>query len=374
MSEKYTLNWQKACVGEASSIRDALNAISSSGALMACVVRNDGTLVGILTDSDLRRALLSGATLSEPAASWMNSNPVIASISHSVSDLNRIVGSFNIRELPIVDDHGRLHDIFALGTHDTKVNNTSTPDTQSGKAELITTSCSMMILAGGLGTRLRSVVSDRPKPLALVGKRPILETVISRAASEGVRKFYVSVNYMAEHIEEHLESSLYKDLDITIIRENKRMGTAGSISLIPDQITSPLIVANSDILTTASLSQLLRRHINQKAFITCAVRPYSHKIPFGVCEIKDSKITHITEKPTSTVLVNAGLYILSPEAVRRIPPEKFFDMPELLNDGIKTGETVVPFYLHEYWIDIGKPEDFAKANDEYHLHFDLNND
>lgn len=368
MSEKFTLNWQKSCIFESNTVRDALSAISACGAMMACIVDSGGKLIGIATDSDLRRALLSGGELTHPISNWMNTNPVVALTSNSQADLKQIIESFGIREVPIVDHEGRLQDIYALGIHEKKISSPVSSENELDTS-LVASPCAMLILAGGLGTRLRPVVSDRPKPLAIVGQKPVLETVILRAATQGIKKFFISVNYMAEHIEKHLQSEAYADLDITVIRESKRMGTAGSISLIPKKIEAPLIVANSDILTTASMAKMLRQHETQKAFITCAVRDYTYTIPFGVCEVRDLKILKITEKPKASTLVNAGLYVLSPEAIARVPKDKFYDMPELLASGIQSRELISPFYLHEYWIDIGKPEDFARANDEFHLHF-----
>lgn len=369
MAEKFTLDWERSRINIDATMREALQAINACGAMMACVVDSAGGLLGIITDSDIRRALLKGIELDTKMNAWMNSNPVVCNNTHSIDEIKRIAHEFNIREIPIVDGSSRLVDIFALGTHETKRKTSEQVISNQPPIEQISTDCSMMILAGGLGSRLRSVVSDRPKSLAVVGEKPILETVILQAAEQGIRKFYVSVNYLAEQIEQHLEQACYKDLQITVIREPKRMGTAGSLSLIPDKVTTPLIVANSDILTKAPLPRMLRQHVSRNAFITCAVRPYNYRVPFGVCHVQDLRIQKIEEKPEVTALVNAGVYILSPEAVSQVPKNQFFDMPDLLNIGIQSKQLVSPFYLHEYWIDIGKPEDFAKANDEFHLHF-----
>jgi dTDP-glucose pyrophosphorylase len=371
MASTFTKGWKKSIVTPGQTIRDALGAISASGSLLACVVDQNGVLIGILSDSDLRKALLNGGDIDDPISRWMNTNPVVANTEHSLAEIQSIVSSFGVRELPIVDRQGVVQDIFTLGIHDGIERSVADRNFCTTPKLAIHSPCAMMILAGGLGTRLRPVISDRPKSLAIVGNKPVLETIIYRAAAEGVKKFYISVNYMADQIERHLEAPSYKDLDITVIHENTRMGTAGSLSLIPEKLTTPLIVVNSDVLTTASLAKLLNRHSSQGSFATCAVRPYSFKVPFGVCEIENLCVTKITEKPELSVLVNAGLYVLSPDAVESIPKGKYFDMPDLLSKSLQLGKVITPFYVHEYWIDIGKPEDFARANNDFEMHFGI---
>jgi NDP-sugar pyrophosphorylase family protein len=228
----------------------------------------------------------------------------------------------------------------------------------------------MLILAGGLGTRLRQVVSDRPKPLAIVGNQPIIQTIISRAVESGIRKFHVAVNYMSDLIEKHLAGPQYSGLDISIVKESKRLGTAGALGLIQQSIDEPLLVCNADLLTTVPLQQIIRHHRNEKADVTCTVRPYSTKIPFGVVEIKGRLISNLVEKPEATYLVNAGIYVLNPDVCKLVPMNEYLDMPDLIMKVMKDERRrVVPFLLHEYWMDIGKPDDFMKANEEFSKYF-----
>jgi len=371
MPKYFTLSWRNSMISECATIRDALSAISKCGAMMSCVVNDNDRLIGILTDSDIRRALLNGAMLESPIAEFINRSPIVSDVAQSDESLAELASKFGVREMPLIDQNSRLCDIYVVGLHSQRQvsEEVTNPFGLRADVQLAVRPNAMMILAGGLGTRLRSIVSDKPKPLAVVGERPVLETLILRAASQGIRKFYVSVNYLAEQIETHLTSEVYAGLNIKVIREKDRLGTAGSISLIEDKLNEPLVVANADILTTASLDQMIRQHDRSQSYVTCAVRPYKHRIPFGVFVIQDSQITGLQEKPEAIFTVNAGLYVLSPEAVKDVPSGKFFDMPDLMELGLKSKKLISPFMLHEYWIDIGKPDDFHKANAEFHLHF-----
>lgn len=355
--------WKDCLLPRDGTIREALSAIQTSGALMACIVSDSGVLQAILTDSDIRRALLNGGTLEDKAWPWANQSPIVALEEMSLFELNSFAEKNSVREFPIIDREGRLVDIFALAINKERINDPKLP---IAKPSPRLYSNAILIQAGGLGTRLRSIVDDRPKPLALVGDRPILETLILQAAANGFRKFYISLNYKAEMIEEHLTLPQYKDLEITTIHESTRLGTAGSIGLIADEIDEPILICNADVLTTAPFGFIVDHHIREKADITVSVRPYSVTIPFGVVEVKNSSISLITEKPVNTYLVNAGIYVINPDICRLVPKNHPLDMPELINLSMsnKTAK-ISPFLLHEYWIDIGQPEDFVRANQEF---------
>jgi dTDP-glucose pyrophosphorylase len=360
--------WQLAIVSREATIEQALSAINSSGALMACVVSDDGVLEAILTDSDIRRSLLNGESLDSPAWPWANKKPVVAYVDMSVQELALMAEMNGVRDLPIVDRLGRLSDIFALVVNQQKIE-TESPSlsVNSSWPELPN---AILIQAGGLGTRLRSVVGDKPKPLALVGDRPILETLIFQAAANGFRQVYVSVNYMADLIEEHLSDRKYGELDIRIVRETKRLGTAGCIGMIADEVKAPLLVCNADVLTTAPFRSIIMHHEKEKADITLSVRPYRMTIPYGVVDINNGWVTCLTEKPERTFLVNAGICVLAPEICRLVEKQTFTDMPDLISKAMtQQMAKVTPYLLHEYWIDIGRPEDFYRANQDFETFF-----
>jgi dTDP-glucose pyrophosphorylase len=357
----YTKSWVTSMVSSNATIRHALQAISKSGSMMACVTDEHKNLLAILTDSDIRRAILHGAKLDDSIAEWQNCKPVTASVELNADVLMNLAISKCVREIPLLDHEGHLADIFVVGRHGAQ--SSSDPSTIT-KLEN-----PMFVLAGGLGSRLRSVVNDRPKPLAVVGGKPILETLLMQAYAAGFYKFYISVNYLSEQIEEHLAGEQYKDFQITVVKEPKKLGTAGSLSLIADEIKQPVIVCNGDVLTKLPFDRLVHLHERRGSDLTCTVRPYYVSIPYGVFEMSDAAICGIQEKPDVQYLVNAGIYVVSADLCQTLPRGEYCDMPELVSKALKANQKVGAYLLHEYWIDIGRPEEFKRANEEFHLHF-----
>jgi NDP-sugar pyrophosphorylase family protein len=174
---------------------------------------------------------------------------------------------------------------------------------------------------------------------------------------------------MSEMIEEHLAQQHYSNLSITIVREDKALGTAGAIGYISERVTEPLLVTNADVLTTVPYSKIVREHKKSETWLTCAVRPHHYTVPFGIVHVENQRVSEVSEKPTYSWLANSGIYVLSPEACREVKKDVRLDMPELMNWGIRNGKRVVPFVLHEYWMDVGQPEDFRKANTEFKEYF-----
>ena len=367
--KSYAPNWQKAIVNVKSTVREVLKCINESGALMACILDEDKKFLGIMTDSDVRRLLLNDYSIDREIYNHFNQDPIIGNIDSSEEELMSICNEYSVRELPLIDQFGQLKDIFILNRRhviELSPNDQTKPDTETTKIQSI---CPMFLFAGGKGLRLRSVISDRPKPLAMVGDKPILQTIIERAKHCGFRDFYISVNYLAEQIEEHLKQGHYSDLNFNIVKEDMPLGTAGSISLIQKELTTPVLVSNADLLTTLPYHKVLYQHLKQKADITCVVRPHEIVVPFGVVNLDRGLINSISEKPRFTYFVNAGIYVISPEVIKEMSYGAKLDMPDLINRVLSTGGTVQPFLAHEYWQDIGQPSDFQKANEDFNTHF-----
>ena len=350
-------DWSLTKISCSASLGEAISSMKLSGFNICCILSKEGKL-GIITDGDIRRALLDGASIKDSVNSWVNFNPKTCRINSSSDEISNIHRKYRVREIPILSPDGMLAGIFTK-TSDGSVRNISSilPN-------------AMFIMAGGLGERLNSVINDRPKPLAEVGGKPILQTIILRACASGIRKFYVSVNHMADKIERHLNQNIYSGLDIEIVREDSKLGTAGPIGLVKESFGHPLLVCNADILTTVEFDKLIYEHENENAHITCAVREHEIKVPFGVLKIKGSLVKEIQEKPVQRYHVNAGIYVLSDSICKMIPYNKLFDMPSLVDLALSRGLKVSPFLIHEYWLDIGHPEDFTLANREYSTHFE----
>ncbi len=363
-SSKYTPQWQNSIVNPNASLRDVLKQISESGTLITCVTeKNSNMILGIITDSDVRKALLRGASLDECILNHINRNPMTANDKMPKNELIELAYRTSKREIPLVNDNNEFQDIFVLGVHDQIL-----PENEIQSSTHIKNY--MFILAGGLGTRLKSVVNDRPKSLAIIGGKPILEIIIQFAERQGFRNFYISINYLAEQIETFLAQEKFSHLNINFIRESQKLGTAGSIGLVKAKIEDPIIVCNSDVLTHVDYQKVINYHIKNNADITCLVRPYQTQVPYGVANIQNNQIISIKEKPTLDFIVNAGMYVLSPKICEYINSEKYLDMPNFISEMIAIGNKVIPFMIFEYWIDVGAPEDYHKANNEYHLYFE----
>jgi dTDP-glucose pyrophosphorylase len=359
---KFMPNFMDCVVAQSATIKEGLAAISKSGALLAAVVDQNGLLQGIFTDSNARRAILAGASVTDPISAHIKNNPVIGKCNDKAHELRELAISEGVREIPLVDADGRFADVFVIVAHEDRV---STQVIDQGTSPSWPLSNPMFLIAGGKGTRLRAVVNDRPKPLAVVGGKPIIQTIIQNARSSGIQTFYVAVNYQAELIVEHLKSDCYLGLKIESIHEKEFLGTAGSLGFLGDKWQESIIVSNADILSNISLSLVLQAHHATGAAATCVVRPYHVQIPFGVVELGPTGVIGICEKPIHKHVVNTGIYVLSPAAKRFIRLGKKLDMPDLLQMMIDAGEKVVPFLMHEYWRDVGRPEEFVLANEEY---------
>lgn len=319
------------------------------GHLQLAVVERDGKIVGTVTDGDVRRALLSGVGLDASVDRVMNRSPITAPSGISNTAALNLMRKHSIHQLPIVDERGRvvevkLIDDLALAKH----------------AEHW-----VVLMAGGLGSRLRPLTDDVPKPLIRVGDKPILETVLSGFVKAGFLKFFISVNYKAEMIRDYFGDGTAWGVDIEYLEEDARLGTAGALSLLPGHPEQPFFVMNGDLLTTVNFEQMLRYHREHKAFSTVCVREHSVTVPFGVIELDDHRLLGIREKPTQKFFVNAGVYLLDPGVLDHIGPNEMVDMPTLIDRTIASDKLSVVFPLREYWIDVGRLDDLQRASDEF---------
>lgn len=343
------IHWEKCKVFQACSIFETMKIIDESALQIAIVVDKQDKLLGIVTDGDIRRAILREQSLDDPIALIMNQNPVVV---REGLDRHAIVAKLQdhgINQAPVVNQAGLVVDLvlFKDLTYKRIKDNP------------------VVLMAGGLGMRLRPLTDQCPKPLLKVGNKPILETILGNFIESGFRKFYFAVNYKAEMIEKYFGDGSQYGVQIQYIYEKKPMGTAGALSLIYEKISVPILVMNGDILTKVDFNQLLKYHKNSDALATMAVREYNFQIPYGVIHINSNQIINIQEKPVHTSFVNAGIYVLSPEALSRVDKKEFFDMPNLFQKIMAEGKHVTAFLIRDYWLDIGRKDDFEKAQFEY---------
>lgn len=341
--------WKNCCISKDASIIETLRVIDKAALQFALVVSEDEHLLGVVTDGDIRRGLLRGLELVASVTEVMNSKPVVANINQEKHYIANLMRKYTLHHIPVVDDSNRLLNLYTMEDvlYKEKRDN------------------AVILMAGGLGTRLRPLTDKVPKPLLKVGSKPILETIIENFIDSGFHRFYLSVNYKSEMIEKYFGDGSRFGVEIKYIHEKKRMGTAGALFFLPEKLTEPAIVMNGDLLTKVDFGEFVDFHTEQKAMATMGVREYSYQIPYGVIDYNGKEIVKINEKPTQSFFVSAGMYVLSPEAVAHVKEEKFLDMPDLFNQLIAEKEKTTVYPIREYWMDIGRIDDFEQAQKDY---------
>lgn len=346
-------NWKNVLIPLRTTIREALKILDQSSLQVALVVDATGRLRGTVTDGDVRRGILRNINFDDPVTSIMFSDFTWASINASRESILATMREKQLAQIPILDSEGRVVDLKTL----------------RGMITQPTRSNWVLLMAGGLGTRLRPLTEDCPKPLLHVGGRPVLETIITGFKEYGFRKFFLSVNYKAEMIEKHFGDGSRLDVDISYLRETERLGTAGCLSLFPQRPTESLFVMNGDLLTRINFEQMLQFHESAQAIATMGIREYTLEVPYGIVEVDNGRILALREKPVQKFLVNAGVYALRPEILDMVRPGEYLDMPELFDRAIASGRETAAFPIHEYWLDIGRRGDYDRANNEYDQYF-----
>lgn len=342
-------DWKQILVAPSDSIFRTLEVLDSSALQIALVVDEKGCLLGTVTDGDVRRGILRGLGLDSAIDQVMNKNFSFSNVDDARDKVLAIMSNKSLHQLPIIDHNGCLvgiHTIDSLMASTTRDN-------------------IVFLMAGGLGSRLKPLTANCPKPLLKVGGKPILESIIESFIEQGFKNFYISINYKGEMIEEYFGNGSDLGVQINYIREDQRLGTAGSLKLLPETNTQPIIVMNGDILTKVDFRNLLDFHISQKADATLCIREYQLEIPYGVVSIERNKFRGIEEKPKEKFHINAGLYVINPELIDYIPENTYFDMPELFKILARENCETAVYPIREYWMDIGHMDDYERANGEY---------
>jgi dTDP-glucose pyrophosphorylase len=334
------------------SITDAAQVIDKGACGIALVIDSTGKLQGIVTDVDLRKAILGKVSFDLPVSAIMNSSPIVGYCNESRETLLLRINENAVRQLPIVDTKGMVVGLELLG-------DLLTPKARPNRA---------VIMAGGLGERLRPLTEDTPKPMLKVGGTPLLRTIVEALHQSGINRIYVMVRYLSNIIRDYL-ASLELGIEIICIDESEPLGTCGSLRLLPqDDFTHPFIVMNGDILTNINFGHLLDYHTSLGATATLAAVEQSIKLPYGVVELEGHWVRGLKEKPQIDNYINAGVYVLSPEVLSMVPTGRF-DMPELLIEAMQKGHKVGCFPVREFWMDIGQMPDYRKAQDAYRDYF-----
>lgn len=341
--------WRKALVNSDATLEQAIEVLDKAALRIALVVDASDRLLGTLTDGDVRRALLKHLPLGTPVNQVMNGQPKTAEQSWTESRILAVMEQHELLQLPLVDAEKRvvglanLHDILNKHRHDNPV----------------------FLMAGGFGTRLRPLTNNCPKPMLKVGDKPILEQILLNFVEAGFHRFYISTHYMPEVIRDYFGNGEKWGISIQYVHEAEPLGTGGALGLLPhDEIDQPLFMMNGDLLTSLNLHSFLEFHQTHNGIATMCVREYEHQVPYGVITSEGTQIKSMVEKPVHRFFVNAGIYLLDPALVNSVEPGTRIDMPTLLERQIDGGNAVNMFPIHEYWLDIGRMDDFHKAQTE----------
>jgi len=340
-------DWKNSVLGPSDSMARAVEVLEDNKNLgIALVVDKDRKLIGTITDGDIRRALIRHHGMGVAVSEFMNSRPVCAKADVSTETIRRMMSESNIVRIPVVDNDGRVIRI----------------ERDDLVAQIERQINSVLLMAGGYGTRLHPLTANKPKPLLEVGEKPILEEMLCQFIEQGFENFFISVHFKADMIQSHFGDGSKWGVKIEYLEEKIPLGTAGSIGMLPiNEIHGPIVVVNGDLLTDVDYKKLLIFHYEQGGVATLSVRKYDLEVPYGVVESSDDSLFSIVEKPVHRFFVNAGIYILEKDVVAQIPNGQRLEMPDLLQAQVNKGLMVSMFPIHEYWLDIGRIPEYEKA-------------
>lgn len=333
-----------------SSILDALEKlnkiryVSDVSRLILFVIDENHAVIGSLTDGDIRRSLINQSDLSKRLGDICNRDFVFSFETEKLLDLEKYRRQ-DLKVLPILDQQKKLVRVI---------------DLEKTKAEL---PLECMIMAGGRGKRLSPLTDTIPKPMLLLGDKPIIEHNIDRLIQYGIRKIYISVKYLGEKIEEYFGDGSSKGIRIEYIWEEEPLGTAGALSLVEKFDTDYVLLMNSDLFTNVDFEDLFLDLINNKAEMSVASTEYRVDVPYAVLETNGAQVLEFKEKPSYVYYSNAGVYILKKDLIEKIPKNKFYDITELMERFIQEGGKLVHSPIRGYWIDIGNPTDYKQAQE-----------
>jgi dTDP-glucose pyrophosphorylase len=341
--------WKDVLISPITPILEAIKIIDATALQIALVVDEHNQLLGTVTDGDVRRAILKGTSLTDPVQAVMCREFRFVSITETRDNILILMKEKQLHQIPVLDENRcivgleLLDELLSLNKRDNLV----------------------LLMAGGLGTRLGSLTKECPKPLLKVGNKAVLQTIIDNCKEYGFHKFAISINYKAQMIQDYCKDGSQWGVEISYVHENKRLGTAGALGLLQDTPDIPILVMNADVLTKVNFKHLLDFHDDHQSVATMCVREYDFQVPYGVVKIDKQRLLGIEEKPVHRFFVSAGIYVLNPEVLGFIPKDEYYDMPLLFEKMLEQKMEPTVFPIREYWLDIGKLDDFERANGEY---------
>lgn len=339
---------QKHSISSKESVRVALvklDALASDAILFVVDVNNK--LLGSLTDGDLRRGFIKGLGFEDPILSFIQPNP--SYIYEGEDAIIKLEGykAKNFKIVPILNKNHQITDVINFRETSTII------------------PADAVLMAGGEGKRLRPLTENTPKPLLKVGDKPIIEYNIDRLGKVGIKNIHLSVNYLADQLRDYFKDGSSKNLNIQYIQEDKPLGTIGSVLLVEDFKHDDIIVMNSDLLTNIDFADFYKMFKDSNADMAVAATSYHVDIPYAVLEVDNANaVKSLKEKPRFTYYSNAGIYLLKKKLLKMIPQDTFFDITDLMDKILEMNLKLVTFPINGYWLDIGKHDDFKKAQED----------
>ncbi|UXH77628.1 nucleotidyltransferase family protein [Roseateles amylovorans] len=339
-------SWDSVLIAPELPLQAAISVLDRGGLQIAVVVDEQRRILGTVTDGDVRRALIRQIGLDAPISEVMAKQPRTAPAGSAKERVLQLMERHQISQIPMVDADNRVVGIETLHglLHGKRRDN------------------AVFLMAGGFGTRLQPLTDNCPKPLLNVGDKPILEIIIENFVRAGFYRFFISTHYLPEMIRDHIGDGSRWGIDVQYVHEDEPLGTGGALGLLPrDAIREPMFMMNGDLLTNLDFNKLLDFHDSHDGVATMCVREHEHRVPYGVIQGDGQRIISMVEKPAYRYFINAGIYVLSPSVLAGVTRGHRIDMPTLLQQQMAQGLPVNMFPVHEYWLDIGRMEDFQRA-------------
>jgi len=341
-----TKDLEQFVIPDSASIRDAMAAIERNSREVVLVHDLQEVIIGVITDGDIRRALLNGLTMATPASEVMSRSYISVQLQTDRAAVLDLMKAVRISHVPVLDHNRHLLGIHCL--HEI-IGHTALPNVA-------------VIMAGGKGTRLRPYTEACPKPMVKVAGRPILERIILNLVGNGIRQIYLSINYLGHMIEEHFGDGSAFGCQINYLRETTELGTGGALSLLPDQLQHPVLVLNGDQITRLNVLGMLNHHNESGADATISVGHYQHEVPYGVVHQQNGRLLRLEEKPALDILINLGMYVLNPAVIQLVPKNQYYLITDLFGKLLEQKKIIATHFSDEDWIDVGRPDDLKRAN------------
>jgi len=340
------------------SVLFAISALEKSLKTLVSVVDKDGVLLGVVSDGDIRRALIAHFDVNTSVSEIMNTSPFYFSQGLTRAEMRKILKKNRIEAAPILDDKHQVIDIFYIG------------DIEDGKERGGQRSQfgAAVIMAGGEGRRLRPLTDELPKPMLKVGGISIIERQVRSLAKHGIKNIFITINYCGDKISEYFKDGSSFGVSIKYVQEEKKLGTAGALSLISSNtFEGPILVINGDVITTIDFNSFGYFHFSNNAKLSIAAMKYIVDVPYGVVQNHNENVLGIVEKPSKQYLCNAGIYAIEKDLITSIPHNAFFNMTDLVQKVLSDKQKIVVFPMFEYWTDIGSKSELEKARQQFSL-------